>query len=210
MVRAAIRSVCQHTAWFHRRVDLTALPVLPKVAPVPGPPRCTSIQWTGKRLSSLLAALPPMDSFPTGARGWPYVPLLQSLASSGVCSSSFSIVREGRRRTVRLSGADDVVYTAVDSPGGHIALPEGVRIILVEVPLPPPAMYDPRALGETLWALETGRQGDRRVLTAVAVTPVTESLAVRALSLRRHFLSLSKLMGEVVTRRFSHMAVVGE
>ena len=103
-----------------------------------------------------------------------------------------------------------MVYTAVDSPGSHIALPEGVRIILVEVPLPPPAMYDPRALGETLWTLETGRQGDRRVLTAVAVTPVTESLAVRALSLRRHFLSLSKLMGEVVTRRFSHMAVVGE
>ena len=44
----------------------------------------------------------------------------------------------------------------------------------------------------------------------MAVTPVTESLVVRALSLRRHFLSLSKLVGEVVTRRFSHMTVVGE
>ena len=191
-------------------MDLTALPVLPKVAPVPGPPRCTSIQWMGKRLDSLLVALPPMDTFPTGARGWPYVPLLQSLASSGVCSSSFSLVREGRRRIVRLPGPDDVVYTALDSPGSHIAPHEGARIILVEVPLPPPAMYDPRALGETLWAVETGHQGGRRVLTAVAVAPVTEPLAVRALSLRRHFLSLAKLLGEVFTRRFSHMAVVGE
>ena len=210
MVRAAIRSICQHTAWFHRRGDLTPLPVLPMVAPVPGPPRCTSIQWMGKRLDSLLVALPPMDTFPTGARGWPYVPLLQSLASSGVCSSSFSLVREGRRRIVRLPGPDDVVYTALDSPGSHIAPHEGTRIILVEVPLPPPAMYDPRALGETLWAVETGHQGGRRVLTAVAVAPVTEPLAVRALSLRRHFLSLAKLLGEVFTRRFSHMAVVGE
>ena len=44
----------------------------------------------------------------------------------------------------------------------------------------------------------------------MAVAPITEPLAVRAPSLRRHFLSLSKLMGEVFTRRFSHMAVVGE
>ena len=103
-----------------------------------------------------------------------------------------------------------MVYTAVDSPGCHVASPEGARIILVEVPLPPPSVYDPRTLGDTLRAVETGRQGDRRVLTAVAVAPITEPLAVRALSLRRHFLSLSKLLGEVFTHRFSHMAVVGE